>query len=150
MFFSSQIPVEAAVNKTEVEAYKERLNKRQKCDPKATTNSNDEEVEEEIKPVVPLSACLTRLAADETLPDYRSPATGKAGPALKHVRLGNFPRYLLVQLRRYYVDTDWQPKKMDVEVEVPLTLDLESLRSTGMQVGARVVCQRCRDARSIV
>ncbi|CAN0187122.1 unnamed protein product [Ectocarpus sp. 6 AP-2014] len=130
---SLQIPVEAAVNKTEVEAYKERLNKRQKCDPKATTNNNEEEVEEEIKPVVPLSACLARLAADETLPDYRSPATGKAGPALKHVRLGNFPRYLLVQLRRYYVDTDWQPKKMDVEVEVPLTLDLESLRSTGMQ-----------------
>ncbi|CAN0037670.1 unnamed protein product, partial [Ectocarpus sp. 13 AM-2016] len=134
-----QIPVEAAVNKTEVEAYKERLNKRQKCDPKANTtttaNNNEEEAEEEeeIKPVVPLSACLARLAADETLPDYRSPATGKAGPALKHVRLGNFPRYLLVQLRRYYVDTDWQPKKMDVEVDVPLTLDLESLRSTGMQ-----------------
>lgn len=35
---------------------------------------------------------------------------------------------------RYYVGTDWQPKKLDVEVEVPLTLDLESLRSTGMQV----------------
>ncbi|CAN0106971.1 unnamed protein product, partial [Ectocarpus fasciculatus] len=132
-FLTNQIPVEAAVNKNEVEAYKERLNKRQKCDPKATNSSNEEEVEEEIKPVVPLSACLASLAADETLPDYRSPATGKAGPALKHVRLGNFPRYLLVQLRRYYVDTDWQAKKMDVEVEVPLTLDLESLRSTGMQ-----------------
>lgn len=105
----NQIPVEAAVNKTEVEAYKERLNKRQKCDPKAT-NSNEQEVEveeEEIKPVVPLSACLARLAADETLPDYRSPATGKAGPALKHVRLGNFPRYLLVQLRRCENGDGW-------------------------------------------
>lgn len=41
-------------------------------------------------------------------------------------------------LFRYYVDTNWQPKKMDVEVEVPLTLDLESLRSTGMQVSSVV------------
>ena len=36
------------------------------------------------------------------------------------------------------MDTNWQPKKMDVEVEVPLTLDLESLRSTGMQVSSVV------------
>lgn len=96
-----QIPVEAAVNKNEVEAYKERLNKRQKChDDKGGGGSKDKDDEEEIKPVVPLSACLARLAAEETLPDYRSPATGKPGPALKHVRVGNFPRYLLVQLRR--------------------------------------------------
>ena len=32
------------------------------------------------------------------------------------------------------MDDNWQPKKMDVEVDVPLTLDLESLRSNGMQV----------------
>ncbi|CAN0470501.1 unnamed protein product, partial [Hapterophycus canaliculatus] len=102
--FFSKIPVEAAVNKTEVQAYKERLTKRQKCAENDNASANkpkaDDDEEEEIKPVVPLSACLARLAAEETLPDYRSPATGKAGPALKHVRIGNFPRYLLVQLRR--------------------------------------------------
>lgn len=38
---------------------------------------------------------------------------------------------------RYFVDDNWQPKKMDVEVEVPLTLDLESFRSSGMQVRKR-------------
>lgn len=92
------------MNKNEVEAYKERLNKRQKChddkDEHKDKDSKDAQEEEEIKPVVPLSACLARLAAEETLPDYRSPATGKPGPALKHVRIGNFPTYLLVQLRR--------------------------------------------------
>lgn len=96
--------MDAAVNKTEVQAYKERLTKRQKCAEKdnasAANKPKADEEEEEIKPVVPLSACLARLAAEETLPDYRSPATGMAGPALKHVRIGNFPRYLLVQLRR--------------------------------------------------
>lgn len=40
-------------------------------------------------------------------------------------------------LPRYFVDDNWQPKKMDVEVEVPLTLDLESFRSSGMQVRRR-------------
>ena len=35
---------------------------------------------------------------------------------------------------RYFVGVDWQPKKLDVEVEVPLTLDLEGMRSKGMQV----------------
>lgn len=53
-----------------------------------------------MKPVVPLAACLARLTGEETLPDYRSPATGKPGPALKHVRFENFPRYMFVQLRR--------------------------------------------------
>lgn len=59
-----------------------------------------EDEEEEVKPVVPLSACLARLTREDTLPDYRSPATGVPGPATKHVRFGNFPRYMLVQLRR--------------------------------------------------
>lgn len=66
-----------------------------------------EEEEEEVKPVVPLSACLARLTREDTLPDYRSPATGVAGPATKHVRFGNFPRYILVQLRRLVFCLHW-------------------------------------------
>lgn len=66
----------------------------------ASTGGGKDVEEDEVKPVVPISACLARLTGDETLPDYRSPATGMPGPALKHVRFGNFPRYLFVQLRR--------------------------------------------------
>lgn len=72
-------------------------------DPGAAGSKNDDE--EEIKPVVPLSACLANLVSDETLVDYRSPATGLPGLASKHVRIQNFPRYLFVQLRRY--NTIW-------------------------------------------
>ncbi|CAN0426334.1 unnamed protein product, partial [Discosporangium mesarthrocarpum] len=93
----------------------------------------EKEEEEEVKPVVPMSACISRLMATETLPDYFSTATGASGPATKQSRMGNFPRYLLVQLRRYYTDDTWQPKKLDVEVTVPEQLDLEAFRSTGMQ-----------------
>lgn len=40
-----------------------------------------------------------------------------------------------LSVRRYYVDSDWTPKKMEVEVPVPDTLDLESLRGGGLQPG---------------
>lgn len=66
----------------------------------AAARGKEDDEEEEVKPVVPLSACLARLTREDTLPDYRSPATGVPGPATKHVRFGNFPRYILVQLRR--------------------------------------------------
>lgn len=97
------------MNKVEVEAYRERVNKRQKFEadgrntsaPKAARDGGDDVEEEEIKPVVPLSACIERFVADEVLPDYRSPVTGKPGQASKRVRIGNFPRYLLVQLGRW-------------------------------------------------
>lgn len=35
---------------------------------------------------------------------------------------------------RYFQDESWQQKKLDVEVDVPLQLDLEYLRSRGLQV----------------
>ena len=62
------------------------------------SSKNDEE---EVKPVVPFWACLEMLTREETLLDYRNPATGKPGLAVKHVRFGNFPKYLLVKLSRY-------------------------------------------------
>lgn len=87
-----------------MEAYKERLSKRQKFEgdqgnPSSSTKVEGED-EEEVKPVVPLSACLEAFAADETVADYQSPVTGTRGTATKRVRMDNFPRYLLVQLGR--------------------------------------------------
>eukprot|EP00894_Picocystis_sp_ML_P003603 jgi/Pico_ML_1/54120/g4541.t1 len=38
-------------------------------------------------------------------------------------------------MRRYYIDQNWTPKKLDVLVEAPQELDLEHLRSTGLQSG---------------
>ena len=62
---------------------------------------------------------------------------GKNTQAIKHVRFASFPRYLLVQMRRYYVDQSWTPKKMEVLVDVPEHLSLQSFRAKGVQVGAR-------------
>lgn len=45
------------------------------------------------------------------------------------------PRYLLVQLQRYYVDEKWVPNKLDCQVPMPDTLNLEHLRGRGLQPG---------------
>lgn len=39
---------------------------------------------------------------------------------------------------RYYVASDWTPKKLNVEVQMPDTLDLESLRARGPQPGEQL------------
>ena len=44
----------------------------------------------------------------------------------------------LDRLYSYYVAEDWTPKKMEVEVPVPDTLDLESLRGTGPAAGEKL------------
>ena len=41
----------------------------------------------------------------------------------------------MVHLRRYYVAEDWTPKKLEVLVDIPDEISLESLRSQGRQLG---------------
>ena len=40
------------------------------------------------------------------------------GPASKTTRLATFPPYLLLQIRRFGVNPDWTPKKLDVHLQV--------------------------------
>ena len=81
------------------------------------------------KPKVALDACLARWAADETIGDFLSSATGARGAATRTARLKTCPRYLLLKVNRYYVSQTWEAKKMDVLVDVPRTLDLSFLRA---------------------
>ena len=46
--------------------------------------------------------------------------------------------FLPVDVTRYYVASDWTPKKLNVEVQMPDTLDLESLRARGPQPGEQL------------
>ena len=91
---------------------------------------------EPVLPRVPLSACLAKWAADETVEGYRSAAAGGAAvTATRRQRLASFPPFLAVQLKRYYVAADWTPRKLEVLVDVPETLDLAALRGSGPQPG---------------
>ncbi|RHY26524.1 hypothetical protein DYB32_007529 [Aphanomyces invadans] len=86
-----------------------------------------------VVPLVPFDACIHEAFAPELLDGFYSTALGRKGPATKTTRFQTFPKYLLVQMRRYYVSDDWTPKKMEVSVPVPESLDLSSFQSTGKQ-----------------
>ena len=97
------------------------------------TNKN---TNEPVLPRVPLSACLSKWAAEETVEGYRSAAAGGAAvTARRQQRLASFPPFLAVQLKRYYVASDWTPRKLEVLVDVPVTIDLSALRGKGPQPG---------------
>lgn len=123
------VPVELATNAVEIA---ERELKRQKM---GDGEKNEKEDAEKSRPVVPFEACLSQFSADEKLTDYLSSATGKKGPAMKRTRFKTTPNVLAVQVRRYYVAQDWTPKKLDVLVPMPDTIDLEGFRGVGLAEG---------------
>jgi ubiquitin carboxyl-terminal hydrolase 5/13 len=85
--------------------------------------------------VVPWSACFENFLAAETLEDWFSSALGRKGLAGKTQRFKTFPKYLLVQLKRYFVDETWTPRKLEATVDMPDELDLTPFRSDGRQPG---------------
>ncbi|CAD7697819.1 unnamed protein product [Ostreobium quekettii] len=145
-----KIPLEAATNMDEVEDYKERELKRQKL--KEAPGDGEAEVvatcpsaakddkEEKIVPKVPFNSCLEQFAADELLTGYYSTALkAHTDRALKRTRFATFPKFLMVQMNRYYHDEMWNPKKMEVLVDAPDELDLEQLRGHGAQPDERLM-----------
>lgn len=50
-------------------------------------------------------------------------------------RFASFPEYLVLQIKKFTFGVDWVPKKLDVSIDVPDFLDLNRLRSTGLQSG---------------
>jgi ubiquitin carboxyl-terminal hydrolase 5/13 len=86
-FLSVQVPLDQAVNIDEVESQK----KRQKIDAAPG---------EDVKLLVPFSACLESYFAPETVSDFYSTAIGRRGLANKIARFKIFPRYLVVHLKR--------------------------------------------------
>lgn len=119
------VKLEDADNLAEVTAYKAAHEKEEK-DPKKLKT---EGVEEEPKPLIQLSTCLARFGAPEEGVEFRGSAASKT------TRIATMPRYLLVQMQRYFVDEKWCPAKLDCKVPMPETLNLEHLRGKGLQAG---------------
>ncbi|KAF1777742.1 Ubiquitin specific protease domain [Phytophthora cactorum] len=136
MLLQLQIPLEAATNATQVSAYQVLEQKRQRLGDEKAEKS---EGEERVVPNVPFEACIEKTLAPEVIEDFLSPATGKKGQAQKTVRFRSFPRYLLVQMRRFYVAEDWTPKKLEVEVKVPEKFSLSRFVSKGLVDGEEVL-----------
>jgi ubiquitin carboxyl-terminal hydrolase 5/13 len=85
---------------------------------------------------VSFAACLDKTFASEVIQITNSSVAGvNAGrvDAVMTTKIKYFPRYFVVKLVRYYVDSDWKQKKIDAAVKMPELLDLTELLSTGLQ-----------------
>ncbi|KER20299.1 hypothetical protein T265_11108 [Opisthorchis viverrini] len=131
---SLPVPLTEMINREEYEAYEQR---RQEAEASGTNLPTDDVV----RPRVPFEACLASWSNTELIEDFRTPASDPPGlktHALRSSRLINFPDYLCIQLSKFTVGSDWLPRKLDVEIELPVTddqgnirIDLSRLRSKG-------------------
>jgi len=127
---SLNIPLEEAINLAAVNESKELV--QQKLSEAAASGVTlDRTLLEEIKPIIPLQACLDRFFSSEPVEDFYSPLAGQNVTAQKQTRFKTFPRYLILQMKRYFVDENWMAKKLEVLVDVPENLDIQAYRSTG-------------------
>uniref|UniRef100_A0A7S1TC20 Ubiquitin carboxyl-terminal hydrolase n=1 Tax=Compsopogon caeruleus TaxID=31354 RepID=A0A7S1TC20_9RHOD len=130
---SLNIPIECAINHQQVLEYSDREAKRQKL--KGSGNIPISDTEEPVKLRVPLLSCLECFATKEVIDDFYSSAVQQKTQALKSNRIKTFPPYLIFHMKRYYRDTDWTEKKLDVLIEVPENIDLTFLRGAGLAPG---------------
>lgn len=124
---SLPVPVEAAINKDEVRKYNEEKAKTDQTalvDPKSI-----------VRPIIPFSECLTAFLEPGLVEDFYSSAIQGKTTALKTTRLATFPDFLMVQLKKFTIGDDWVPRKLDVSVQMPDSLDLSQLRGRGLQAG---------------
>ncbi|KAL3934083.1 MAG: hypothetical protein SGARI_003543, partial [Bacillariaceae sp.] len=99
-----------------------------------------EDGEEKQVPTLAFQHCLDAWAAETVLDDYRWPhLQNSVQPAMTKSRFKNFPRYLWVQIRRYEIGPDWQPKKIEVNLDIPESIDLSEYKTKGPQDGEELV-----------
>ena len=92
-----------------------------------------------VRPIIPLTEAIAQWAAPEEIKDYKLPQTGQKTIIRKTTRFINFPDYLFVQLKKYTFNDDWTPRKLDVSMDVPDEINLNSLRATGFQHGENLM-----------
>jgi len=90
---------------------------------------------EAVKYSLTLLDCLRSMAEAETVLDFFSPAINDKTTANKSLGLKTFPNFLMLQMRKFTLTENWQPKKLDVLIDAPDMLDIAFLRSAGMQAG---------------
>jgi len=123
------VPVETASNLKEVQLYEEKKKAAQAAGQPLKSDS------EVVRPKVTLQSCLEALIRQEEVQNFYSSAINGKTTALKCTRLSTFPEFLWIQLRKFTLAEDWTPRKLDVAVDVPHTLDLSFMKSRGAQSG---------------
>jgi len=82
---------------------------------------------------VPFEDCLDTYFGAELVD------MGRGVTASKTTKLLGFPRYLMVKLGRYTIDSSWRQVKIDARVPMPESLDINHLKATGIQAGEEII-----------
>ncbi|CAA0813891.1 Ubiquitin carboxyl-terminal hydrolase 14, partial [Striga hermonthica] len=123
---SLNIPLHKATNKRELDDFRKL---------KAEKDARGEELtpKEIVRPRVPLMDCLELFSTPEELHDFYSSALNSKTTAIKTAGLTSFPDYLVLHMRKFVLEEGWVPKKLDVYIDVPDTIDISHMRSKGLQ-----------------
>lgn len=121
-----QIPLNLATNIAEVKKYEDDL---------ALAEKEGRRLEPEalVRPKIPLSACLDTFAQSETVEQFYSTAINAKTTAKKTTKLATMPDFLILHLKKFTLREDWTSVKLDVAIDIPEVLDLETLRGSGKQ-----------------
>jgi len=103
-------------------------------------DSGDSKEKKEV-PTVTFDACLDEWSAVTSVDDYRWPhlQNSISKGSTSQNKFVNFPRYLLVHMQRYELGDDWQPKKIEVDIDMPETISLQKFKGIGPQEGEKLV-----------
>ncbi|XP_028088003.1 ubiquitin carboxyl-terminal hydrolase 14 isoform X1 [Camellia sinensis] len=129
---SLSIPLHKAINKDELEAFHKS---------KAERDSEGKEVSTDqiVRPRVRLVDCLSSFIAEEEVHDFYSTELKAKVTATKAAGLTSFPDYLVLHMRKFVMEAGWVPKKLDVYIDVPDTIDISHMRSKGLQPGEELL-----------
>ncbi|XP_054637170.1 ubiquitin carboxyl-terminal hydrolase 5 isoform X2 [Dunckerocampus dactyliophorus] len=92
-----------------------------------------------VRAQIPFATCMAALNEPELLTDFWSSAVQAKTTATKTTRFASFPDHLVIQIKKFTFGLDWVPKKLDVSIDVPDTLDLSALRAAGQQPGEELL-----------
>uniref|UniRef100_A0A8C4E3K6 Ubiquitin carboxyl-terminal hydrolase n=1 Tax=Dicentrarchus labrax TaxID=13489 RepID=A0A8C4E3K6_DICLA len=120
------VPMDQATNTEELQEAERR---REEGDSSAPT----------VRAQIPFTACMAALSEPEILTDFWSSAVQTKTTATKTTRFASFPDHLVIQIKKFTFGLDWVPKKLDVSIDVPDTLDLSALLATGQQPGEELL-----------
>ena len=106
---------------------------------KSEEAGNDDDKEKKVVPTVTFDACINEWAATNTVDDYRWNHLNSVSKASSKLSFVNFPRYIIIQMQRYEIGEDWQPKKIEVKIDMPEEISLEKFKAKGPQDGETLV-----------
>nr|GMD17947.1 ubiquitin carboxyl-terminal hydrolase 14-like isoform X2 [Ipomoea batatas] len=129
---SLNIPLDKAINKKELEEF-------QKSKAEKAAEGNEMPADEIVRPRVPLKDCLDCFSSPEEIHDFYSSALKTRTTATKTAGLTSFPDYLVLHMRKFVMEEGWVPKKLDVYIDVPDTIDISDMRSRGLQPGEELL-----------